>query len=123
MPLQPLIIDSIVTSTSINNCFNLGNTVTDRYGHSTSVTIGLTLRERIDFCIDKDVTPHFKKNRNGKLIISHSILGELQKSGIDSDQIGPLKQLAEILGMQYGFLSQNNKTVKCVNDESLNNLN
>jgi hypothetical protein len=93
MPLQPLTIDSIVTSTSINNCFNLGNTVTDRYEHSTSVTIGLTLRERIDFCvcIDKDVTPHFKKNRNGKLIISHSILGELQKSRIDSGQIGSLK--------------------------------
>lgn len=57
---------------------NLGKTVTDSYGHSTDVTTDLTLRERIDFCIDKDITPHFKKNRSGKLIIFHSILGELQ---------------------------------------------
>jgi hypothetical protein len=100
----------------------LGNTVTDSYGHSTDVTTGLTLRERIDFCIEKDITPHFKKNRNGKLIIFHSIFGELQKYGIDSDQISSLKQLAEILEMQYGTLSQNNKPVKCVYDDDLNNL-
>ena len=65
---------------------NLGDTVTDSYGHSTPVTTDLTLRERIDFCINKDITPHFKKNRSGKLIIFHSILGELQRYGIDSDQ-------------------------------------
>jgi hypothetical protein len=33
-----------------------------------------------------------------------------------------MKQLAEILGMQYGTLSQNNKPVKCVYDDGLNNL-
>jgi hypothetical protein len=81
---------------------NLGDTVTDSDGRSTNVMTGLALRKRIEFCIDNDVTPHFKKNRSGKLIIFHSILGELQKYGIDSDQISSLKQLAEILGMQYG---------------------
>jgi hypothetical protein len=101
---------------------NLGDSITDSYGHSTNVTTDLSLRKRIEFCIDKDITPHFKKNRNGKLIIFHSILGELQKNGIDSDQISSLKQLAEILGMQYGTLSQNSKPVKCVYDDSLNNL-
>jgi hypothetical protein len=101
---------------------NLGNRVTDSYEHSTPVTTDLTLRERIDFCIDNDITPHFKKNRSGKLVIFHSILGELQKYGIDSDQISSLKQLAEILGMQYGTLSQNNKPVKCVHDDGLNNM-
>lgn len=95
---------------------------TDSYGHSTDVTTDLTLRERIDFCIDKDITPHFKKNRSGKLIIFHSILGELQKYGIDSDQISSLKQLAEVLGMRYGTLSQNCTPVKCVYDDGLNNL-
>ena len=54
---------------------NLGDTVTDSFGHSISVTTDLNLRERIDFCIKKDITPHFKKNRSGKLIIFHSILG------------------------------------------------
>jgi hypothetical protein len=101
---------------------NLGDIVTDSFGHSTNVTTDLPLRKRIDFCIDKDITPHFKKNRSGKLIIFHSILGELQKYGIDSDQISSLKQLAEILGMRYGTLSQNSKPVKCVYDDSLNNL-
>lgn len=96
--------------------------MTDSDGQSTPVTTDLTLRKRIDFCIDKDITPHFKKNRSGKLIIFHSILDELQKYGINSDQISSLKQLAEILGMQYGNLSQNNKQVKCVHDDGLNNL-
>ena len=66
---------------------NLGNTVTDSYGNSTNVTTDLNLRQRIDFCIDKNLTPHFKKNSKGKLIIFHSILDELQKRGIESDQI------------------------------------
>jgi hypothetical protein len=101
---------------------NLGNRVTDSYENSTPVTTDLTLKERIDFCIHKDITPHFKKNHSGKLIIFHSILGELQKYGIDSDQISSLKQLAEILGMKYGSLSQNGKTVKCVYDNDLSNL-
>lgn len=39
--------------------------------------------------------------------------------GIDSDQISSLKQLAEILGMHYGPLRQNNIPVKCVHDDDL----
>jgi hypothetical protein len=97
---------------------NLGDKVTDSYGNSTDVITGLTLRDRIDFCIDKDLTPHFTKNRNGKLIIFHSILDELQRRGIESDRISSLKQLAEILDMQYGPLRQHNKLVKCVYDDN-----
>ena len=66
---------------------NLGNTVTDSYGNSTNVTTDLNLRQRIDFCIDKNLTPHFKKNSKDKLIIFHSILDELQNRGIESDLI------------------------------------
>ena len=101
---------------------NLGDTVTDSYGSSTNVITGLTLRQRIDFCIDKDLTPHFKKNSKGKPIIFHSVLDELQRRGIESDQISSLKQLAEILGMQYGPLRQKNKSVKCVYDDDLTKL-
>jgi hypothetical protein len=101
---------------------NLGDKVTDSNGLSTPVITDLTLKQRIDFCIEKDITPHFRKNRRGKLIIFHSILGELQMHGIDSDQISSLKQLAEILGMKYSPLSQNGKTVKCVHDDGLNKL-
>jgi hypothetical protein len=101
---------------------NLGDTVTDSYGNSTNVTTDLNLRQRIDFCIDKNLTPHFKKNSKGKLIIFHSILDELQKRGIESDQISSLKQLAEILDMEYGSLRQNNKVVKCVHDNGIDKL-
>jgi len=101
---------------------NLGDRITDSYGQPTNVITDRTLRQRIDFCIDNDITPHFKRNGSGKLVVFHSILGELQKYGIDSDQISSMKQLAEILGMQYGTLSQNNKPVKCVYDDGLNNL-
>jgi hypothetical protein len=101
---------------------NLGDTVTDSYGSSTNVITGLTLRQRIDFCIDKDLTPHFKKNSKGKSIIFHSVLDELQRRGIESDQISSMKQLAEILGMQYGPLRQKNKPVKCVYDDDLTKL-
>ena len=96
---------------------NLGDKITDSYGNSTNVITGLSLRQRIDFCIDKNLTPHFKKNSNGKVIIFHSILDELQLRGIESDQISSLKQLAEMLEMKYGPLRQNNKLVKCVHDE------
>ena len=89
---------------------NLGDAVTDSYGASTNVTTDLNLRHRIDFCIDKNLTPHFKKNNKGKLIIFHSILDEIWRRGIESDQITSLKQLAEILDMRYGSLRQNNKT-------------
>jgi hypothetical protein len=101
---------------------NLGDTVTDSYGNSTNVITGLNLRQRIDFCIDKKLTPHFKKNSNGKLIIFHSVLDELQKRGIESDQISSLKQLGEMLDMKYGPLRQNNKLVKCVHDDGLTKL-
>jgi hypothetical protein len=101
---------------------NLGDSIKDSYGDSTNVITDLSLRKRIEFCIEKDITPHFKKNRSGKLIIFHSILDELQKHGIASDQIGSLKQLAEILGMRHGTLSQNSKPVKCVYDGNLDNL-
>ncbi|HZD34803.1 MAG TPA: hypothetical protein VE130_06320 [Nitrososphaeraceae archaeon] len=101
---------------------NLGNTTTDSYGRSISETTDLDLRERIEFCIDKNLTPHFKKNSNGKLIIFHSVLDELQKQGIESDQVSSLKQLAEMLEMRYGTLRQNNKPVKCVYDDDLNRL-
>src|SRR5918996_834635 len=101
---------------------NLGDTVTDSYGNSTNVTTDLNLRQRIDFCIDKNLTPHFRKNSKGKLIIFHSILDELQKRGIESDQISSLKQLAEILDMEYGSLRQNNKVVKCVHDNGIDKL-
>jgi hypothetical protein len=101
---------------------NLGNTVTDSYGNSTNVTTDLNLRQRIDFCIDRNLTPHFKKNSKGKLIIFHSILDELQKRGIESDQISSLKQLAEMVDMKYGSMRQNNKLVKCVHDDDLTKL-
>ena len=101
---------------------NLGDTVTDSYGASTNVTTDLNLRQRIDFCIDKNLTPHFKKNSKGKLIIFHSILDEIQRRGIESDQISSLKQLAEMLEMKYGPLRQNNKLVKCVHDDDLTKL-
>jgi hypothetical protein len=101
---------------------NLGDTITDSYERSTNVTTGLDLRQRIDFCIDKHLTPHFKKNSNGKLIIFHSILNELQKRGIESDQISSLRQLAEMLEMKYGPLRQSNKLVRCVHDDDLTKL-
>jgi hypothetical protein len=101
---------------------NLGDTVTDSYGNSTNVTTDFNLRQRIDFCIDKNLTPHFKKNSKGKLIIFHSILDELQNRGIESDQISSLKQLAEMLDMKYGSLRQNNKLVKCVHDDNMAKL-
>lgn len=103
---------------------NLGNRVIDidSYGSLTRVNTDLSLRQRIEFCINNDLTPHFKFNRNGKLIIFHSILDELQEHGIESDQISSLKQLAEILEMKYGSLRQNNKLVKCVHDNDLDKL-
>jgi len=101
---------------------NLGDAVTDSYGTSANVTTDLNLRQRIDFCIDKNLTSHFKRNSKGKLIIFHSILDELQKRGIESDQISSLKQLAEMLDMKYGSLRQNNKLVKCVHDDDLTKL-
>ena len=101
---------------------NLGDAVTDSYGASTNVTTDLNLRKRIDFCIDKNLTPHFKKNSKGKLIIFHSILDEIWRRGIESDQITSLKQLAEILDMKYGLMRQNNKLVKCVHDDDLTRL-
>lgn len=106
-----------------NRCIrNLGDTVTDSYERSTNVTTDLNLRQRIDFCIDKNLTPHFKKNSKGKLIIFHGVLDELQNRGIESDQISSLKQLAEMLDMKYGSLKQNNKLVKCVHDDDLAKL-
>jgi hypothetical protein len=101
---------------------NLGDRVTDSEGRSTSVTTDLNVRQRIGFCIDKSLTPHFKKNTMGKLIIFHSILDEIQRRGVESDQISSLRQLAEILGMKYGSLRQNNKPVKCVYDDGINKL-
>lgn len=101
---------------------NLGNRDIDSYGSLTHVNTDLSLRQRIEFCINNDLTPHFKLNRNGKLIIFHSILDELQEHGIESDQISSLKQLAEILEMKYGSLRQNNKLVKCVHDDDLAKL-
>jgi hypothetical protein len=101
---------------------NLGDTVIDSYGNSTNVIVGLDLRQRIDFCIDQKLTPHFKKNSRGKLIIFHSILDEIQRRGLESDQISSLKQLAEILGMEYGSLRHDNKPVKCVYDDDINKL-
>jgi Bifunctional DNA primase/polymerase, N-terminal len=101
---------------------NLGDAVTDSFGASTNVTTDLNLRQRIDFCIDKNLTPHFKKNNKGKLIIFHSILDEIWRRGIESDEITSLKQFAEILDMRYGSLRQNNKLIKCVHDDDLAKL-
>jgi hypothetical protein len=101
---------------------NFGDMVIDSYGNSTNVIVGLDLRQRIDFCIDKKLTPHFKKNSRGKLIIFHSILDEIQRRGVESDQISSLKQLAEILSMEYGSLRHNNKPVKCVYDNDIDKL-
>lgn len=41
---------------------NLGDSVRDSDGHPTDVITNLTLRERIDFCIDNDLTPVFSNN-------------------------------------------------------------
>jgi hypothetical protein len=101
---------------------NLGDRITDSDGRQTNVTTDLNLRQRITFCIDKNLTPHFKGNSRGKLIIFHSILNEMQRHGVESDQIGSLKQLAEVLGMKYGSLRQNNRPVKCVYDNEVDKL-
>jgi hypothetical protein len=101
---------------------NLGDTVTDSYENSINVNTRLDLKQRIDFCIDKKLTPHFKKNSRDKLIIFHSVLNEIQQRGVQSDQISSLKQLAEILSMEYGSLRHNNKPVKCVYDNDIDKL-
>jgi hypothetical protein len=101
---------------------NFGDTVTDSYGISTNVNTGLDLKQRIDFCVNKKLTPHFKKNSRDKLIIFHSILDEIQRRGVESDQISSLKQLAEILGMEYGSLRHKNKPIKCVYDNDIDKL-
>ena len=87
-----------------------------------NIKTDLNLRERIDFCIKNNLTPKLKKNDRGKLIIFHSILEEIQRRGVESDQINSLKQLAEILDMEYGTLSQSNKPVKCVHDNGIDKL-
>ena len=87
-----------------------------------NIKTDLNLRERIDFCIKNNLTPKLKKNDRGKLIIFHSILEEIQRRGVESDQIHSLKQLAEILDMEYSTLSQSNKPVKCVHDNGIDKL-
>jgi hypothetical protein len=58
----------------------LGHKITDSYGNEIeNDDVGMPLKVRIDFCIDNNLTPYFKKNKNGKLIIVHDILEELRR--------------------------------------------
>lgn len=66
--------------------------------------IKLTLRERISFCIEQEITPYFIQNKKGTLIIPNSIFNLLHAGGIESDRIGSLRQLSEILEMECGVL-------------------
>jgi hypothetical protein len=103
----------------------LTKTIQDSYGKDIDPTAhDVSLRQRIDFCIGKDVATHFKISARGSLIVYHSILGELEKAGIETDNIGSLKQLAQILDLEYGPLkvtntidptaSNKDKTLRCV---------
>ena len=73
----------------------MGHKFTDSYGKEIDNTdLRMLLKDRIDFCIDNNLTPYFKKNKNGKIIIVHDILEEVRRRGIDSDRITSLRQLA-----------------------------
>jgi hypothetical protein len=91
---------------------NLGEKILD--GQYERVRTTLSIEERIEFCIDKNVTPCFTRGAKGRLIIFHGILDELEKRGISSDRIGSLREVKELLGMEYGPLCVNYKTTKCV---------
>jgi len=100
----------------------LATTITDSSGRAINLDYtNKPLKERIDFCIDNQLTPYFKKNKkDSKLIIVHALLDELHtRYGVDSAAVSSLNQLAQLLGMKYGPMRVNNsdKQVKCIYDD------
>jgi hypothetical protein len=62
------------------------------------------LHERVRFCIVKNLTAHFTINSQDRVVIHRSILDEIERGGVDPDIVGSLKQIAEILEMNYNTL-------------------
>jgi hypothetical protein len=96
---------------------NLGNKMVKADSGYETVNTILTIEERIEFCIDQGITPCFTRGSKGRLIIFHGILDELEKRGISSDRIGSLREVKELLGMEYGPIKLNKRVVKCVHGD------
>ena len=83
---------------------NLGHEFTDSNGRLIeNEDLDLGLDKRIDFCINKDLSPYITKNRSGRVIITPATLDALHKyGGVSSDMVSSLSELATILKMKYG---------------------
>ena len=73
-----------------------------------------SLRERVEFCIQRNVTTSISLTKDDTIVIFSTIMDELRENGLDKSQVASFAEVAGILDMEQGFKKLNKKTTRCI---------